>query len=94
MRKITIWIDDDMYRLSRIRAAELGTSVSALVRGFLRGLVRSDETGGHVPEKETEVERRRRLLSEVFEEIRATRGGFRSSDNLGREAVYDRYAVR
>lgn len=94
MRNITVSVDDDTYRLSRIRAAELDTSVSALVRGFLRGLVESDETGGHVQGKETDLKRRRRLLSEVFEEIRATRSGFRASDNLAREAVYDRYAIR
>lgn len=94
MRNITVSVDDDTYRLSRIRAAELDTSVSALVRGFLSGLVQSDETGGHVPGTESKLERRRRLLSEVFEEVRATRGGFRASDNLAREAVYDRYAIR
>ena len=96
MRNITVSVDDDTYRRSRIRAAELDTSVSALVRGFLEGLVlnRSDESGGHVPVTETERERRRRLLSEVFEDIRATRGGFKASDNLAREAVYDRYAIR
>lgn len=96
MRNITVSVDDDTYRRSRIRAAELDTSVSALVRGFLSGLVleQVDDAGGQVPGTETELERRRRLLSEVFEEIRATRSGFRASDNLAREAVYDRYAIR
>ena len=96
MRNITVSVDDDTYRLSRIRAAELDRSVSALVRGFLEGLAldRSDETGGHLPGTETERERRRRLLSEVFEDIRATRGGFRASDNLAREAGYDRDLIR
>ena len=96
MRNITVSVDDDTYRLSRIRAAELDTSVSALVRGYLQGLVsnRGDGSGGHVLVTETERERRRRLLSEVFEDIRATRGGFKASDNLAREAVYDRNAIR
>ena len=31
MRNITVSVDDDTYRRSRIRAAELDTSVSALV---------------------------------------------------------------
>lgn len=71
-------------------------SVSALARGFLEGLVfdRSDETRGHAPGTETERERRRRLLSEVLEEITATRGVFRGSDNLARESMYDRDAIR
>ena len=32
MRNITVSVDEDTYRRSRIRAAELDTSVSALVR--------------------------------------------------------------
>ena len=39
MRNIPVSVHDDTYRRSRIRAAELDTSVSALVRGFLEGLV-------------------------------------------------------
>ena len=34
MRNITVSVDEDTYRRSRIRAAELDTSVSALVRDF------------------------------------------------------------
>lgn len=40
MRNITVSVDEDTYRQSRIRAAELDTSVSALVRGFVERLVR------------------------------------------------------
>ena len=39
MKNITVSVDEDTYRQSRIRAAELDTSVSALVRGFLERLV-------------------------------------------------------
>ena len=39
MKNITVSIDEETHRNARIRAAELGTSVSALVRGYLRGLV-------------------------------------------------------
>ena len=96
MRNITVSVDDDTYRRSRIRAAELDTSVSSLVRGFLERLVRErlDGTGGHEPAAETERERRRRLLTEVFEDICATRSGFRASGSLTREALYDRDAIR
>jgi plasmid stability protein len=38
MKNITIAIDDETHRAARIRAAELGTSVSALVKGYLQGL--------------------------------------------------------
>ena len=35
MKNITLSVDDETYRLARIRAAEAGTSVSALVRAYL-----------------------------------------------------------
>ena len=96
MRNITVSVDDDTYRLSRIRAAERDTSVSALVRGFLERLVRegADDGGEHRAGRETEAERRERLLDEVFEEICATRSGFKADDNVSREALYDRNAIR
>ena len=96
MRNITVSVDDDTYRQSRVRAAELDTSVSALVRGFLERLVRDriDGRGARGPDAETERERRERLLNEVFEDVRATRSEFRAADNVSREALYDRNAVR
>ena len=38
MRNITVAVDEETHRRARIRAAELDTSVSALVREFLRRL--------------------------------------------------------
>ena len=38
MKNVTIALDDEVHRLARIRAAELGTSLSALVKGYLVGL--------------------------------------------------------
>lgn len=92
MRNITVSVDDSTYRRSRIRAAELDTSVSALVRRFLERLVR-DPIEQEL-EAETERDRRRRLLNEVFEDICATRSGFKATDNIPREALYDRDAIR
>ena len=39
MKNITVSVDEETHRLARIRAAELDTSVSALVRGYLNALV-------------------------------------------------------
>ena len=39
MKNITVTIDDEIHRKARIRAAELGTSVSALVKDYLNSLV-------------------------------------------------------
>ena len=96
MKNITVSIDEETHRAARIRAAELDTSVSALVRSYLVSLVR-DRSGRASPgmePAEMERERRRRLLNEVFEDIRATRSGFSASDNMSREALYDRDAIR
>ena len=35
MKNITLKVDDDTYRKARVRAAQAGTSVSAMVREFL-----------------------------------------------------------
>jgi hypothetical protein len=39
MKNVTIALDDEIHRLARIRAAELGTSLSALVKRYLETLV-------------------------------------------------------
>jgi len=36
MKNITLKIDDETYRQARVRAADAGTSVSAMVREFLQ----------------------------------------------------------
>lgn len=42
MKNVTIALDDEIHRQARIRAAELGTSLSALVKDYLTGLVAGD----------------------------------------------------
>ena len=39
MKNITVSIDEHTHRQARIRAAELGTSVSALIRIYLQSLI-------------------------------------------------------
>ncbi|MFM2100109.1 MAG: hypothetical protein RLZZ366_1648 [Pseudomonadota bacterium] len=38
VKNVTIALDDEVHRLARIRAAEMGTSLSALVKDYLNGL--------------------------------------------------------
>jgi hypothetical protein len=38
MKNVTIALDEEIHRKARIRAAELGTSLSALVKEYLNGL--------------------------------------------------------
>ena len=95
MRNVTVSIDEETHRLARIRAAELETSVSALVRDFLSGLVGGQDQGWTgAPRRETAQERRRRLLSEMFADFDARGIGLRMEENLPREALYDRAAAR
>ncbi len=74
----------------------MDTSVSAPVRSYLRSLIRDREVEA-APESdvlETEHERHRRLLDDLFENILTTRGGFEAADNISRETLHDREAVR
>ena len=77
MKNITVSVDDDLYRRARIKAAEQDTSVSALVRGFLNGLAAAPN----------EFERLKRMEQEARKQVPA---GFSASDNLPRDALYDR----
>ena len=96
MRTITVSVDEETYRLARIRAAELDTSVSALVREFVQSLAVERTAASAADERveEAESERRRQLMHEVLRCIRARGGGLRSVDNLPRDALYDRNALR
>lgn len=38
MKNVTIALDDETHRLARIRAAELGTSLSAMVKAYLQAV--------------------------------------------------------
>ena len=42
MKNITVTLDDETYRKARIRAAELDTSVSAIVRKYLTQFAEGD----------------------------------------------------
>jgi plasmid stability protein len=77
---ITVNVDDEVHRRARIRAAALGTSLTAVVRRYLR-----ESAGG-----ETDFARRKRLQDETLASVRA----FRAGDRLHREAIHDRSALR
>lgn len=79
MKNITVSVADEVYRKARIRAAELGKSVSAVVAEFLNSL----------SESETEFARLEAKQMRVQTEIRR----FRASDRLSRDEVHER-AVR
>ena len=89
MKNITVSVDEETHRLARIRAAELDTSVSALVRQFLRSLagVSPIVSISTVPNKEeAAVELRPRDLDEVLADFDAR--GVGVSERLTREELY------
>ncbi len=84
VKNITVSVDDNLYRLARIRAAERQSTVTALVREFLVRLV----------EQHAGFEERRRAQNELIDKIRSTHKGFSASDRLTREEVHERREVR
>ena len=80
MKNITVAVPEDVYRAARIRAAERGTSVSALVSGYLESLTNDDEA---------EFARLRDLQRRVSREV----PHFSASDRLNRDEVHDRAAL-
>lgn len=76
MKNITVSLDDETYRRARIKAAELDTSVSALVRNFLDNLAAGESDFDRLAREEKELRQRVR--------------GFSASDRLSREDLYER----
>jgi plasmid stability protein len=76
VKNVTVSVPDDIYRAARIRAAELGKSVSALVAEYLNSL----------SEREAEFSRLEAKQRRVQNEIRR----FRARDRLNRDEVHDR----
>ncbi len=76
MKNITVTLDDETYRKARIRAAELDTSVSAVVRKLLTEFA----------EGESRFER----LRKQEEAVRARIEKFSAEDRLSRDELHDR----
>lgn len=86
MKNVTVSVDDDTHRGAQIRAAQLGTSVSALLRGYLRSLARDQQNGSNLG---IGAELQVRDLDEVIADFNSRGVGLRSSDNLSRAELYD-----
>lgn len=87
MKNITVSIDEETYRRARIKAAEEGTSVSALVRSFLHSLNQGQDALSR-------FERLRRLQEKTLADIRSRGGGLSSADNVSRDSLHERDALR
>jgi len=80
MKNIAVSVDEALHRLARVRAAELNTSLSALVQGFLEELAGDG----------SEAERRRRLQNNLLARLDAQGSGVVAAERLDREAVHQR----
>lgn len=79
MKNITVSLDDETYRNARMKAAELDTSISALVKRYLTELAAGEPA----------LQRLKRLERELRAQIPAD---FRAADNLTRDRVHERGA--
>jgi plasmid stability protein len=79
MRNITVSVPDDVYREARVRAAERGSSVSALVGDYLRSLTEHESQFAR-------LEAQQRAVQQRIER-------FRAADRVSREELHER-AVR
>jgi hypothetical protein len=79
VKNLTVSVPDEIYRLARVRAAEGGSSVSAMVTAYLRSL----------SDRETEFSRLEAQQEQVLGEI----GRFQARDRLDRDELHRR-AVR
>ena len=89
MKNITVSVDEETHRMTRIRAAELDTSVSALVREFLRSLARNRPVGSIYTvtnQEQMPVALRPRDLDEVLADFDARCVGV--SERLTRDELY------
>ena len=84
VKNITVSVDDETYHRARVRAAEMRTSVSAMVRRMLV------EVAG----QETDFQRLAKQEREIRARVTSRAASFRASDRLAREDLHDRHAVR
>lgn len=80
VKSITVMVGSELHRRARKRAAECGTTLTAVVRDFL---VRWSG-------EETDFERLKRLQDETLREI----DSFRAGDRLSREDAHRRGGLR
>jgi hypothetical protein len=78
MKNITLAVDDDVYRMARVVAAERDTSVSALVREYLISLAKPGMAQGDA-------------VAGMFVALDRARD-FRASDRLSRDEAHARKA--
>lgn len=83
VKNITVTIEDSLYRKARLQAAERNSSLTAVVREFLKGFCQG----------ETDFERRLRQEKETLAALAGRREKFSASARLSRDETHPRRAV-
>ena len=76
MRNITVSVDEETYRRARLKAAEQDTSVSRIVRDYLRTFAAEESSY--------------ELLQRREKQLRDRVTGFSATDRLGRDELHSR----
>lgn len=76
MKNITVSVPEDVYKAARVRAAERGTSLSALVTGYLISLSQNEAEFVRLEDQQ------RQILSGIEQ--------FSASDRVNRVELHDR----
>ncbi|MFZ4759631.1 MAG: hypothetical protein ACOYLX_15825 [Burkholderiaceae bacterium] len=84
MKTVTVTLSSDVYHRAHARAAELGTSLSALVSGFVEQLAAED----------LDFARLQCEQNELIARIRARHPGFSPADRLPRPRIHERDSLR
>ncbi len=90
MKNITVSVDEETHRLARIRAAELDTSVSALVREYLQTLADGRSSRSSAGEAQGLHGDYLRRLDCLFADWDSHGIGLRGYGRLTRDELYDR----
>jgi hypothetical protein len=84
VKNITVSVSDELYHRARVRAAELSTTVSAIVRTNLEQFTADEPV----------TEQLRRQQNDLIARIRRDHPGFSAASRLNRDEAHDRRAVR
>lgn len=84
MKNITVTVPDVVYHRARVHAAEKKTTVSAMVKSFLTSVV----------EEESDFDRLKREERELRARLKADGRVFAAAENVSRDDLYDRHALR
>jgi plasmid stability protein len=83
VKNITVTIEDSLYRKARVCAAAKNSSLTAIVREFLKEFCQG----------ETEFEKQVRTEKEIIRGLAGGAGRFSASERLSRDEVHQRHAV-